>query len=136
MERLIEAALRARDNARPDYSRFYVGAAIEDAAGRIHAGCNVESASYGLTMCAERTALFRAIADGASAFRRLVVVADSAGAPTPPCGACRQVLYDFCGPDLEILLLAIGGARRTFFLRDLLPEPFHAGLLKPPAPAR
>lgn len=132
MEALLEAALKARDNARPDYSHFAVGAALEDSDGRVWPGCNVESASYGLTICAERTALFTAIANGVRSFRRILVVAESKGEPTPPCGACRQVLYDFCGPELEVILQDLSGRRKSFRLAQLLPEAFHAGMFRDP----
>ena len=132
MDALLEAARQARDNARPEYSGFRVGAAIEDSEGRIFPGCNVESASYGLTICAERAALFAAIAAGAKSFQRIAVVAESKREPTPPCGACRQVMFDFCGPDLEVILADLKGATRTFRLAQLFPEPFHAGLFRDP----
>jgi cytidine deaminase len=101
-----------------------VGAAVEDTDGRIFGGCNVESASYGLTICAERTALFSAIAAGSRTFRRVVVVT-GADSLTPPCGACRQVLWDFCG-DVDITLANLAGSIRTFRLSALFPEPFDA----------
>lgn len=121
---LLSAAIEAREHARPDFSGFKVGAAVEASDGRIFAGCNVESASYGLTICAERTALFSAIAAGARTFKRVVVVT-GADKLTPPCGACRQVLWEFCG-DAEITLANLAGARRVFHLSQLLPEPFDA----------
>ena len=124
LDQLLSAATAARENARPEYSRFKVGAAVEDADGRIFGGCNVESASYGLTICAERTALFSAIAAGSRTFRRVVVVT-GADSLTPPCGACRQVLWDFCG-DVEITLANLAGLTRTFRLSALFPEPFDA----------
>jgi len=121
---LLSAAIKAREHARPDFSGFKVGAAVEASDGRIFAGCNVESASYGLTICAERSALFSAIAAGAKTFNRVVVVT-GAEKLTPPCGACRQVLWEFCG-DTEITLANIAGQRRTIHLSQLLPEPFDA----------
>lgn len=121
---LLSAAKQARENARPDYSGFKVGAAVEDSEGRIFAGCNVESASYGLTICAERSALFTAVAAGASAFRRVVVVT-AADKLTPPCGACRQVMWDLCR-DVEVTLANLHGATKTYQLSQLLPEPFDA----------
>jgi homotetrameric cytidine deaminase len=101
-DRLVEEARRARANAVAPYSRFEVGAALSTPDGRIYGGGNVESAAYGLTMCAERVALFRALADGARAFDGLAVVADTAE-PTPPCGACRQLLWEYAG-DLPIVV--------------------------------
>ena len=99
---LIMAARCAREHAHAAYSRFKVGAALETADGTIITGCNVENATYGLTICAERVAMFKAISEGHRAFRRVVVVADTV-APTPPCGACRQILWEF-GGDLEVIL--------------------------------
>lgn len=127
MDRLVEAALEARLRARAPFSGFLVGAALEDASGRIFTGCNVESASYGLTICAERVAAFRAVADGARQFTRLVVAADTE-TPTPPCGACRQVLWELCG-DLEILLVNLKGGVETMRLSALFPRPFDAKFL-------
>jgi cytidine deaminase len=121
---LVEAALIARQNAHAPFSHFKVGAALEDSAGRIHTGCNVENASYGLTLCAERVAVFKAVSEGARQFRRVAVVADT-GTLTPPCGACRQILWEFCG-DVELVLSNLHGKTETFRLKDLLPRPFDA----------
>src|SRR3712207_5487523 len=90
-EPLIDAARKAFDRAIADFSHFRVGAALETVDGRIISGCNIENASYGLTMCAERVAMFKALSDGHRDFRRMVVIADTQ-APTPPCDACRQIL--------------------------------------------
>src|SRR5207237_8487669 len=98
-----EAALAAGRNAHAPFSRFQVGAAIEDESGRIHTGCNVENATYGLTICAERVAVFKAISEGARKFTRVAVAADT-DALTPPCGACRQILWAFCG-DVDLVLV-------------------------------
>ncbi|MFZ5926745.1 MAG: cytidine deaminase [Acidobacteriota bacterium] len=127
MDRLEAAALEARQRARAPFSGFLVGAALEEEDGRIFTGCNVESASYGLTMCAERVAAFRAVADGGRRFVRIAVATDSKTL-TPPCGACRQVLWELCG-DVEILLLNLDGARETMRLSTLLPRPFDATFL-------
>jgi cytidine deaminase len=124
---LPSAALAAREYAYAPFSRFKVGAAIEDAEGRIHTGCNVENATYGLTMCAERVALFKAISEGARLFRRVAVAADT-DKLTPPCGACRQVLWEFCG-DVEIALVNPSGKVETCRLKDLFPRPFDASYL-------
>ena len=124
MDQLIEAALHARQNAHAPFSHFQVGAALEDATGRIHTGCNVENASYGLTLCAERVAVFKAVSEGARQFRRVAVVADTETL-TPPCGACRQILWEFCG-DVELVLSNLQGKTETFCLKDLLPRPFDA----------
>jgi cytidine deaminase len=125
--RVSEAALLARAQAYAPYSKFHVGAALEDAEGRIHTGCNVENASYGLTNCAERTAVFKAVADGARRFRRIAVAADGASL-TPPCGACRQVLWEICG-DIEVVLINLKGETESMSLKDLLPRPFDASSL-------
>jgi cytidine deaminase len=124
---LIAAALAVRENAFAPFSRFQVGAAIEDADGRIHTGCNVENATYGLTVCAERVAVFKAISEGARRFRRIAVAADTE-ALTPPCGACRQILWEFCG-DIEIVLANPRGKTETWRLKDLFPRPFDASYL-------
>src|SRR5580698_8212702 len=107
MDPLISAALQARENAHAPYSKFKVGAALEDATGRIHTGCNVENATYGLSLCAERVAVFKAVSDAARGFKRVAVVADTETL-TPPCGACRQILWEFCG-DVEIVLANLSG---------------------------
>src|SRR5262249_44476580 len=98
---LIDAARRARENAHAAFSKFKVGAALETEDGQIVTGCNIENATYGLTICAERVAMFKALSEGHRVFRRVAVVADTE-APTPPCGACRQILWEF-GGDLEVL---------------------------------
>jgi cytidine deaminase len=122
MDPLLEAALRARDHAHAPYSHFRVGAAIEDDHERIHTGCNVENATYGLTICAERVAIFKAISEGARKFRRVAVAADTERL-TPPCGACRQILWEFCG-DVEVTLVNLAGHTETFRMKDLLPRAF------------
>src|SRR5512144_2516745 len=103
MDRLLEIALEARGHAHAPYSKFLVGAALEDADGHVHTGCNIENASYGLTMCAERVAVFKAMSEGARTFRRIAVAADTERL-TPPCGPCRQLLWEFCG-DIEVVLV-------------------------------
>jgi cytidine deaminase len=122
MDKLLEAALAVRLNAHAPYSNFKVGAAIQDASGHIHTGCNVENASYGLTMCAERVAIFKALSEGARRFVRVAVAADTEQL-TPPCGACRQLLWEFCR-DAEIVLVNLAGKTETFRMRDLLPRAF------------
>src|SRR6201998_1315516 len=124
---LNAAALRARDNAHAPFSKFKVGAAIEDDSGRIFTGCNVENATYGLTVCAERVAVFKAISEGARKFRRVAVAADTEML-TPPCGACRQILWEFCG-DVEVTLVNLHGKTETFRLKDLFPRPFDASFI-------
>jgi cytidine deaminase len=124
---LAQAALAAREHAYAPYSKFRVGAALEDDTGCIHTGCNVESASYGLTVCAERIAVFKAVSEGARKFRRIAVAADT-GTLTPPCGACRQILWEFCG-DIPVLLVNPWGKSETYSLKELFPRPFDASLL-------
>ena len=124
---LITAALAARENAFAPYSKFRVGAAIEDASGHIHTGCNVENATYGLTLCAERVAVFKAISEGAREFRRVVVAADTE-VLTPPCGACRQILWEFCG-DVPVTLVNLHGKTETYQLKELFPRAFDASYL-------
>jgi cytidine deaminase len=124
---LIEAATAVRERAHAPFSGFKVGAAIEDEHGHIFTGCNIENASYGLTMCAERTAVFKAISEGASKPRRVAVVADT-DVLTPPCGACRQILWEFCG-DAELILANLSGKRETLKITEILPRPFDATFL-------
>jgi cytidine deaminase len=125
---LIAAARRARRHARAAFSRFKVGAALETASGVTVTGCNIENATYGLTMCAERVAMFKALSEGHRRFRRIVVVADTQ-APTPPCGPCRQILWEFAG-DIDVILANLRRETGNFRLRELLPLPFDARLLK------
>jgi len=127
MDPLISAALAVRANAFAPFSKFQVGAAIEDAEGRIHTGCNVENATYGLTICAERVAVFKAISEGARKFRRVAVAADTETL-TPPCGACRQILWEFCG-DVEIVLVNLAGKTERWRLSELFPKPFDSSYL-------
>ena len=127
MTALTEAALAARRHAFAPFSHFQVGAALEDVDGRIHTGCNVENATYGLTVCAERVAVFKAVSEGVRQFRRIAVAADTE-VLTPPCGACRQILWEFCG-DIEIVLVNPRGKTETFQLKDLFPKPFDVSFL-------
>jgi cytidine deaminase len=124
---LLAAARRAREHAHAPFSTFKVGAALETADGRVIGGCNVENATYGLTMCAERVAVFKAVSDGHREFRRIAIVADTE-APTPPCGACRQILWEF-GGDLRIALANLHAETGRHALKELLPLPFDARLL-------
>lgn len=124
---LLSAALAARAHAFAPFSKFQVGAAIEDTEGHIHTGCNVENATYGLTLCAERVAVFKAISEGVRKFRRVAVAADT-DMLTPPCGACRQILWEFCG-DVEITLLNLHGKIEVYRLKDLFPKPFDVSFL-------
>ena len=108
-QELTAAAWAARENAVADFSRFRVGAALETTEGKIFTGCNIENATYGLTVCAERVAVWKALSEGQRSFRRLAVAADS-DPLTPPCGACRQILWEFCG-DIPLLLVNGRGSR-------------------------
>ena len=119
--RLLAAARAVRARAHAPYSKFRVGAAVLDERGRVHAGCNVENASYGLTVCAERNAVAAAVAAGAKRIRAVAVVSDGA---VTPCGACRQVLVELGGLDTEVLLAGSGGAPRATTLGALLPDAF------------
>jgi len=124
---LIGAARRAREHADAAFSHFKVGAALETADGDVITGCNIENATYGLTICAERVAIFKALSEGHRVFTRIAIVADT-DTPTPPCGACRQILWEF-GGNLEIQLANLKVAKGTHRLKDLLPLPFDARLL-------
>lgn len=125
---LLDAARQVRLNAQAAYSGFKVGAALELADGTVVTGCNIENASYGLTLCAERVALVKALSDGHTEFRRIAVAADT-DAPTPPCGPCRQLLWEYCG-DIEVVLANMDGPTARLRLADLLPLPFDNRLLK------
>jgi cytidine deaminase len=126
-DNLVSAALNARQNAHTPFSKFKVGAAVEDDSGRVYTGCNVENATFGLTMCAERVAIFKAVSEGARRFVRVAVVADTEKL-TPPCGACRQILWEFCG-DVEIVLANLNGKTETLRLGTLFPRAFDASFL-------
>jgi len=127
MDALVAAALEVRKHAHAPFSKFQVGAALEDDTGRVHTGCNVENATYGLTVCAERVAVFKAISEGARKFRRIAVAADT-DVLTPPCGACRQILWEFCG-NIDIILANPRGKTETLRLSSLFPRPFDASFL-------
>lgn len=127
LDQLLDAARAARLHAHAPYSRFLVGAALETAEGRIVTGCNVENVTFGLTICAERVAVFKAVSEGLRHFLRIAIVADTA-CPTPPCGACRQILWEF-GGDLEIVLANLTAETGRHRLHELLPLPFDARLL-------
>lgn len=119
---LIELATAARENASALYSHFKVGAALRTTGGRLFRGCNVENASYGLTVCAERVALLTAIAEGERSFAAVAVVTDVAE-PSTPCGACRQLLFEYAG-DIPVTLANLDGRSRRYMLSDLLPHAF------------
>jgi cytidine deaminase len=124
---LIEAALKARENAHAPFSHFKVGAALQEKDGRVFTGCNIESASYGLTLCAERVAVFKAASEGARKFVRIVVAADTT-ILAPPCGACRQILWEFCD-DACLTLVNLAGQRQDMQISDIFPRPFDASFL-------
>lgn len=126
--KLAEAAVKARENARAPFSNFKVGAALLTSAGEIFTGCNIENASYGLTMCAERVAIFKALSEGARAFQKIVVAADT-DELTTPCGACRQIIWEFCG-DIEIVLINLRGKSEIFQMSELFPRAFDAKFLE------
>jgi cytidine deaminase len=127
-DRLLAAARKAFEGAIADYSHFKVGAALETAGGEIISGCNIENASYGLTMCAERVAMFKALSEGHRDFRRVLIVADT-DTPTPPCGACRQILWEFAG-NCDVILANLQGVQATHRMADLLPGAFDRRFLR------
>lgn len=129
MSDLCNMALAVREHAHAPYSRFKVGAALEDRTGRVFTGCNVENATYGLTVCAERVAVLKAISEGVRPrqFVRIAIAADTA-TPTPPCGACRQILWEFCG-NIELILVNLHGATETIHLSDIFQRPFDDSFL-------
>lgn len=119
---LIEAAWQAREKAYVPYSHFKVGAAVQTASGQIYGGCNIENVSYGLCNCAERTAMFQAVANGDRQLKRLVVCADTPE-PVAPCGACRQVMVEL-GPQMEVLLINKEGKQLFTTVTELMPYSF------------
>ena len=125
---LIEAAKTAREKAFAPYSNFRVGAALGTKSGKIFTGCNIENASFGLTMCAERVAIFKAISEGETKFTNLAVVADTENL-TPPCGPCRQIIWEFCG-DIPVTFSNLEGKTETVRMSELLPRAFDTNFLK------
>jgi cytidine deaminase len=125
---LVAAATDARTRAQARYSGFKVGAALETDERAVITGCNIENATYGLTLCAERVALVKALSEGRTRFSRIAVVADTE-APTPPCGPCRQLLWEYCG-DIEVILANLERTTATLRLATLLPMPFDGRLLE------
>jgi cytidine deaminase len=119
---LIAAALKAREHAHAPYSHFRVGAALRADSGRIFTGCNIENSTFGLTLCAERVAVFKALSEGERGFNAVAVVADTERL-TPPCGPCRQILWEFCR-DAEVILANLGGQMTVRRMSDLLPDAF------------
>ena len=124
---LVAAARAAREFAVAPYSQFKVGAALLAADGTTFRGCNVENASFGLTVCAERVALLKALSEGRREFVMIAIAADTA-APTPPCGSCRQLLWEYCG-DIPVILANLTAVTGRHQMKDLLPLPFDARLL-------
>lgn len=122
MKKLIRMAIAARKKAYSPYSGFKVGAALEAASGRVFTGCNVENASYGAVCCAERTVLVKAVSEGVKKFKRIAIVADTPE-PCPPCGICRQALFEFA-PKLTVIMANTRGKTLTMSLSDLLPHGF------------
>ena len=127
-EELVTAAKDARQNSYAPYSEFRVGAAIETDDGEIYTGCNVESASYGLTVCAERVAIWKAISEGKHHIKNIAVVCDTKEL-TPPCGVCRQIIWEF-GGNVPVTLANLNGGRETVEMKDLLPRAFDTKFLK------
>ena len=128
LREIIKRATDARQCALARYSNFCVGAALEAEGGRLYTGCNVESAAYEQTICAERVAIWKALSEGERKFARLCVVVDT-GRLTPPCGACRQVIWEFCG-DIPVTLANLRGDTVTYQMKELLPHPFDANFLQ------
>lgn len=125
---LVEAARQTRENAHAPFSNFKVGAALETLNGSLITGCNVENASYGLSMCAERVAIFKAVSEGHREFKRIAVIAD-AHSPVRPCGACRQVIWEMFPPDAEVILANLQGKIEVMTIGELLPAPFDRSFL-------
>jgi cytidine deaminase len=127
-EELVRAAMEVRERAYAPFSNFRVGAAVRTKGGKIYTGCNVESASYGLTMCAERVAIWKAVSEGEREFTHVAVVADTPEL-TPPCGGCRQIIWEFCG-DVPVTFADLHGKVETLSMKDLLPRAFDIKFLK------
>jgi len=128
VQKLITEAGKARERAYAPYSNFQVGAAVEGESGDIYIGCNVESASYGLTVCAERVAIWKGISCGEKRFKQIAVVVDTEEL-TPPCGVCRQIIWEFCG-DVPVILSNLHGNTETVRMTELLPRAFDSKFLK------
>ncbi|AIY05245.1 cytidine deaminase [Planococcus sp. PAMC 21323] len=128
-EQLLKQSIEARNNAYVPYSKFPVGAALLTADGKVYLGCNIENAGYSMTNCAERTAVFKAVSEGDKKFVALAVSADTPG-PVSPCGACRQVLAEFCSPDMPVYLTNLKGDVQETTISELLPGAFSTEDLK------
>ena len=128
LEALIAAAKTARERSVAPFSRFMVGAAVETEDGKVYTGCNLESASFGLTVCAERVAIWKALSEGERNFTALAIVADTESL-TPPCGTCRQIIWEFC-KSAKIVLANLRGQQEVLQIADLLPRAFDARFLR------
>lgn len=127
-EKLAVLAVQAKSKAIPTYSHFHVGAALLTHDGKVIQGANIENASYGLTICAERTAVFKALLDGERKFKAIAIAGDSEDY-LPPCGACRQILMEFCGKDLDVIMVNQKGEIKTMKMSELLPFSFNEEFL-------
>ncbi|MGH9764015.1 MAG: cytidine deaminase [Blastocatellia bacterium] len=125
---LLKLAIEARNSAHAPYSRFQVGAALLASDGRIFTGCNIENSSYGLTMCAERVAIFKAASEGVRRILKIAVVADTEG-PVSPCGACRQMIWEFSEPDTTVIMADLSSSVEKSKIKALLPRPFDSSSL-------
>lgn len=128
-DELIELAKKARLAAHAPYSNFKVGAALLTADGRVYTGCNIENSAYGLSMCAERVAIFKAVSEGAEAILKVAVVTDH-DRLTPPCGCCRQMIWEFAADETDVIMANLDGDVRTFEIKELLPEAFDSRFLE------
>jgi cytidine deaminase len=128
VNKLLQEARKAHCFAHAPFSHFSVGAALETSEGHMITGCNIENATYGLTICAERVAVFKAVSQGQRHFTRIAIVADT-DVPTPPCGACRQILWELCG-DIEVIVGNLASTLGVYRLSDLFPLPFDGRVLR------
>lgn len=122
-EKLIDIAKDVLNRAYAPYSQYRVGSALETSSGKIYQGCNIENMSFGLTICSERVAIFKAISEGETSFKRIVVVSEDDSLPIP-CGACLQVMSEFCDDDFEVILCSGNDKVEVYRLKDLFPKPF------------
>ena len=128
LDKLVDCARQVRERAYAPFSNFKVGAAVKTKGGKIYIGCNIESASYGLTVCAERVAIWKAVSEGEREFTNVAVVADT-DELTPPCGVCRQIIWEFCG-DIPVTFANLHGKTETVQMREILPRAFDTKFLK------
>jgi cytidine deaminase len=128
LQELIDSAKKVREKAYAPFSNFLVGAAVRTKDGKIYTGCNVESASYGLTVCAERIAIWKAVSEGEREFECVAVVTDTEEL-TPPCGTCRQIIWEFCG-DIPVTFSNLKGKTETVMMKEILPRAFDTKFLK------